>query len=86
VQVTHEALTNVARHAGATSVRVSVRAAESEVVLQVEDDGVGMDLALARGGVVNMQERAGDAGGSLEVAPGSSGRGTTLTWRVPLAG
>ena len=38
--VLREALSNVARHAQATSTRVSVRAADGEAVLQVEDDGV----------------------------------------------
>jgi len=84
--VLREALANVARHAGATTVRVSVRAAGNEVILQVEDDGVGMDPALARGGVVNMGERASDLGGSFEAGAGTGGRGTTVTWRVPLSG
>ena len=40
-----EALSNVARHANASAVRVSVRAADGEVVVQVEDDGIGADPA-----------------------------------------
>ena len=68
--VLREALSNVARHAQATSVRVSVRAADGQVVLQVEDDGVGIDPARARGGVVNMGERAHDLGGTFEAGPG----------------
>lgn len=84
--VLSEALANVARHAAASNVRVSVRAAGNEVVLQVEDDGVGMDPARARGGVVNMGERAHDLGGSFDTAAGAGGRGTAVTWRVPIAG
>ncbi|MET0419231.1 MAG: GAF domain-containing sensor histidine kinase [Actinoplanes sp.] len=84
--VLREALANVARHARAGHVRVSVHAAADEVVLRVEDDGVGLDPSLARGGLINMRERAGDLGGSFETAPGSDGRGTALTWRVPLTG
>jgi signal transduction histidine kinase len=84
--VLREALANVARHADARSVRVSVRAAADEVVLQVEDDGVGMDTSLARGGVVNMGERAHDLGGRFEAGPGPGGKGTVIVWRVPLAG
>jgi len=80
-----EALSNAARHARATSVRVSVRAAGGEVVIQVEDDGVGTDPSLARGGIVNMGERARDLGGTFEIGPGADG-GTVLVWRVPLAG
>jgi signal transduction histidine kinase len=82
--VLREALSNAARHAQATAVRVSVRAADREVVLRVEDDGVGMDPALARGGVVNMGERAFDLGGTFEIGPGTAG-GTSMVWRVPIS-
>ncbi|SDT44084.1 GAF domain-containing sensor histidine kinase [Actinoplanes derwentensis] len=84
--VLREALSNVARHARASSVRVSVRVADRQLVLQVEDDGVGIDPALARGGVVNMGERAHDLGGGFEIGPRSDGPGTLLTWRVPIGG
>ncbi|MFC6568114.1 GAF domain-containing sensor histidine kinase [Actinoplanes utahensis] len=84
IAVLREALSNVARHAGARSVRVSVRIDGGQVILQVEDDGVGIDPSLARGGVVNMGERAGDLGGTFEIGPRSNGSGTLVTWRVPL--
>ncbi|BCJ48929.1 histidine kinase [Actinoplanes sp. NBRC 14428] len=83
--VLREALSNVARHANASGVRVSVRAADGEVVIRVEDDGVGTDPAAARGGLVNMGERARDLGGVFEVTPGPAG-GTIVSWRVPLGG
>jgi signal transduction histidine kinase len=83
--VLREALSNAARHAQARAIRVSVRAAGDEAILQVEDDGVGFDPNLARGGIVNMGERAHDLGGSFEVGPGADG-GTLVLWRVPLAG
>ncbi|MCA2213947.1 GAF domain-containing sensor histidine kinase [Jidongwangia harbinensis] len=83
--VLREALSNVARHAAATTVRVSVRAADGAVTLAVEDDGIGTDLDRARGGLVNMGERAHDLGGTFEVGPGSAG-GTLVQWRVPTAG
>jgi signal transduction histidine kinase len=83
--VLREALSNAARHAQARAVRVSVRASGGEVILRVEDDGVGLDPGLARGGLVNMGERAHDLGGRFEVGPGSDG-GTVVLWRVPIAG
>jgi len=83
--VVREALTNVARHAEATTARVSIRAAEGSVVLLIEDDGVGTDPARARGGLVNMAERAHDLGGTFEVKPGATG-GTTVLWQVPITG
>ncbi|WP_328478256.1 GAF domain-containing protein [Actinoplanes sp. NBC_00393] len=84
IAVLREALSNAARHAQARAVRVSVRVAGRELILQVEDDGVGMDPALARGGVVNMGERAADLGGGFEAGPRPDGTGTLITWRVPL--
>jgi signal transduction histidine kinase len=84
--VLREALSNVARHAHASSVRVSVHADGGQVSLQVEDDGVGIDPALARGGVVNMGERAHDLGGTFEVGLRPAGGGTVLRWRVPITG
>jgi signal transduction histidine kinase len=83
--VLREALSNVARHAAATSARVSLRTADGTVTLTVEDDGVGTDPERARGGLVNMAERAHDLGGTFEVAPGGAG-GTLVRWRVPIAG
>ena len=84
IAVLREALSNVARHAGASSVRVSVRVADGQVVLQVEDDGVGIDPARARGGLVNMGERAVDLGGGFTIGTRADGSGTVVTWRVPL--
>jgi signal transduction histidine kinase len=84
--VLREALSNVARHARATSARVSLQAAEREIILTVEDDGVGIEPGRARGGISNMGERAHDLGGTFEVGPGPDGTGTILTWRTPLGG
>ena len=83
--VVREALSNIVRHARAKAVRVSLRAADNEVVVCVQDDGIGTDPARARGGLVNLGERAHDLGGSFEVGPGEAG-GTTVVWRVPLGG
>jgi signal transduction histidine kinase len=83
--VLREALANVARHAGASSVRVSVRAADGTVIVCVEDDGSGTDPAHARGGLANLQDRARDLGGTFAIGPGAAG-GTLLDWRVPLPG
>ncbi|MGA8209547.1 MAG: GAF domain-containing sensor histidine kinase [Nocardioidaceae bacterium] len=81
VAVLGEALSNVARHAHAGRVQVTLEAAD-EITLVVEDDGRGMAGDSSRSGLLNMRERAEDLGGSctVESAPG---RGTTLTWCVP---
>lgn len=77
-----EALSNVARHASATSVKVEVRATE-HVTLLVCDDGVGPPVRdAARGhGLNNMAARAINRGGQFELRSGEPG--TVLEWRVP---
>jgi signal transduction histidine kinase len=83
--VVREALSNVARHASATSARVFVKVAGGQVVVMVEDDGVGTDPEQARGGLINLRERAHDLGGTFDVRPAPRS-GTIVDWRVPLAG
>jgi NarL family two-component system sensor histidine kinase YdfH len=85
-----EALSNVARHARARSVTVSTSADDGQVVLNVRDDGLGFEPALAEGraghyGLVGMRERARLAGATLTVesAPGS---GTCVRVRLPAGG
>jgi len=79
-----EALSNVARHAGAGKVDVSVRAAD-ELSLVVSDDGQGIGDVTRRSGLGNLEERATQLGGSMRVEPNPAG-GTILRWQVPLAG
>ena len=83
VATLREALANVARHARAKSVSVTV-AAGSEIVLTVEDDGVGSEHFQREGGhgVVNVVERARMLGGDASITKRSP-RGTTVEWRVP---
>ncbi|MFV2084419.1 GAF domain-containing protein [Micromonospora sp. LOL_021] len=81
--VLREALSNVVRHARASQVAVRVSALEGELALTVADDGIGVDPAAARSGLVNMRERAEQRGGAFSVVAGDP-RGTILTWKVPL--
>jgi len=86
-RILQEALTNVARHAAATSIAVLLECREGEVVLIVEDDGQGFDPATppqnGHLGLHGMRERAETVGGhvTLETSPGA---GTTLFVEVPL--
>ena len=85
-RVAQEALTNITRHAQASSVEVTLgRSTSAAVTLCVRDDGRGMDLSLAtRGlGLVGAVERAAGVGGELTIrsAPGA---GAQLTLRIPL--
>ena len=79
VAVVREALSNAARHARATTVRMSVALAEDRLEVQVEDDGVGLDNPTRSSGLANLRRRAERHGGGLEVTS-SPGQGTTLRW------
>jgi signal transduction histidine kinase len=79
--VLREALSNVARHAGASSVEVLLRAGD-QVVLTVSDDGSGYQPGERRSGVRHMAERAERLGGSCSVSRRDAG-GTEVVWRVP---
>jgi signal transduction histidine kinase len=81
--VLREALSNVARHACATSADVTVDADEGYLTVTVLDNGRGMQPGTRRSGLANMTQRARDLHGDLTVSPGASG-GTELAWRVPV--
>jgi signal transduction histidine kinase len=85
-RVAQEALTNVARHAHATTVQVSLRKSHAGVQLAVTDDGVGLDSNQNTGlGLESMQERVRLLAGKLNVLS-EPGHGTTVTAWVPLKG
>lgn len=81
-----EALTNVSKHAQASRVVVDLSASAGVLLLEVADDGRGLDrqdLAKARSfGIRGLHERAGTVGGWVDLT--SSARGTTLILSVPL--
>ncbi|MCC6191765.1 MAG: GAF domain-containing protein [Anaerolineales bacterium] len=82
-----ETLTNVARHAQATRVDVSLARAGSRLVLRVSDNGRGISTSQLGGhgslGLAGMRERIHLLGGEL-VIRGSQGKGTTVEIQVPL--
>ncbi|MFC5319472.1 sensor histidine kinase [Brachybacterium alimentarium] len=84
VRIAQEALANVARHAGATTVTVTLAGDEHESLLRISDDGAGFEADHApRGhGLANMADRARRAGGSLRVLS-APGQGCTVTASVP---
>jgi signal transduction histidine kinase len=79
--VLQEALSNVARHAKAQRAGVIVEVGDY-LYLRVEDDGMGIQPGVRSSGLSNMNDRALALGGRFEVT--SPGRGTLLSWRVPL--
>lgn len=85
VAVVREGLSNAVRHAQARSMSVQVRVSADRVVVDVEDDGVGMPSAMdRRSGLGNLVERAELNGGTLTTRTRRRG-GTIVRWQVPLA-
>jgi PAS domain S-box-containing protein len=87
-RIFQECLTNVARHAQAKSVRIALSQEDENILLVVEDDGVGfcesgLSNSLGSLGLLGMKERAQYCGGDVRISS-SPGNGTTVTVRVPL--
>jgi PAS domain S-box-containing protein len=87
-RIFQEILTNVARHAQAAQVWVHLEKDHDAIVLEVEDDGVGISQAQLTEhrslGLLGMRERALAFGGTVEIA-GVPGQGTIVTVRMPLS-
>ena len=86
-RIVQEALTNIARHAQATTVRVRLESSPARVALEIADDGVGIPPGMIADprslGLVGMRERAAALGADFQV-DGGPGRGTII--RVTLLG
>jgi signal transduction histidine kinase len=84
-RIAQEALTNVVRHARATSCLVRVSAEEGALEMEVSDDGVGLPEDRTPGvGLHSMRERAEELGGECKIEPVPSG-GTRVMVRLPLS-
>lgn len=79
-----EALTNVVRHAKATEVVLSLTIKENWLIVQVKDNGRGVQATARNGdGLRNMRERLESIGGAFDFSS-EPGSGTTIVFRVPL--
>lgn len=88
-RITHEALANIRKHAGAGRVDVLIESRDDGVLVQVRDDGVGFSPTETRAvpghlGLIRMQERAELAGGWCRVHS-APGEGTTVAFWLPRA-
>jgi PAS domain S-box-containing protein len=85
-RILQEILTNVARHAQATSVQIRIEKKKHYVELKVADNGRGIQASELSAptalGLLGMRERAADLGGSVEIT-GAAGKGTTVTVQIP---
>ncbi|HEX8154029.1 MAG TPA: ATP-binding protein, partial [Thermoanaerobaculia bacterium] len=90
VRIIQEALANVRKHARANAAKVEIRRRNGHLLASITDDGLGFNTAQkARGdfpkfGLTTMRERAQGVGGTLDVTS-EPGRGTTVTFELPLA-
>lgn len=90
VAVLREALTNAARHAEASAVRVEVIATSEQLCLNIVDNGVGISSTGRRSGLANLQQRCARHGGEMLLTSAPSDRrrperrGTNLRWTIPL--
>jgi signal transduction histidine kinase len=85
-RIVQEAVTNVAKHAGAERLSITLMRKDGAVVAIVEDDGKGFDPDSARSdglGLVGMRERLVLVGGTLRIEA-AAGAGTTIAAEVPL--
>jgi len=87
-RIFQESLTNVTRHAQATSVEAYLEIAEGQLIFRVHDNGKGFDPAETKAkkslGLVGMQERAHLLNGEVSIE-GIPGSGTTMVLRIPLS-
>lgn len=87
LRATQEALSNVARHAEATKVAVTLHAVDGVVLLSIEDDGRGFENAESVGsgriGLTGMRERTRPFGGHVMIES-AVGSGTSVTIALPL--
>ena len=83
VAVVREAISNALRHGRPSTVTLTVESG-AELVIDVHDDGVGIDPGRARSGLRNLEQRARECGGRLSVHRVEPS-GTRLIWRVPLS-
>ncbi len=87
-RIFQESLTNVARHAAASKVRVTLEVQKADLVLTIEDNGKGFNKEIAKVkktlGILGMRERTAMLGGSYEIGS-EPGKGTVVIVSVPLS-
>lgn len=87
-RLVQESITNICKHAGASTVRATMELEDGELLIKITDDGKGIDPAKVRGdsrGLKYMRYRADLIGATIGWKPGEQGKGTTVEIRVSLA-
>lgn len=86
-RVVQEALTNCARHAHATGIRVTVHGGSERITMTIQDNGRGFNTWNSRGkglGLIGIEERVKELGGHVNVVS-QAGKGTIVSAEIPLA-
>jgi signal transduction histidine kinase len=86
-RIAEEALRNIQRHAGASRVHVTLRSANAtQLVMQIQDDGIGFDTGVSRPGhfgLIGLREQAQLIGAELEIKSAPTlGTRLQLAWRT----
>jgi len=88
-RIVQESLTNVARHAKASWVRIDLQQDQRVIRCSIKDDGIGFDVPMVLNqpgtpelGLIGMRARVNSVGGSLMILS-NPGRGTELTITIP---
>ena len=84
IAVARELLSNVVRHAQASTCALDLRVTDEVLTLRVEDDGRGLGDVTRRSGLDNLGVRAQQRGGTFELGDATP-HGTIATWSVPLS-
>ena len=92
-RIVQECLTNIHRHSGNGIAKVRVSRSDTDLRVEVEDQGKGISPAKTvgkgtgwQGGIRGMRERIRQLGGDLEIGPQRVGGGMTVVARMPMSG
>jgi signal transduction histidine kinase len=83
--VLRESLSNAAHHAHASALVVTVTVTVADVLLAVQDNGIGLPAEGRRSGLTNLSRRARDLGGTFKATSTNDPIGTLVEWCVPLS-
>jgi two-component system sensor histidine kinase UhpB len=84
-RIIQECLTNVQRHSGSRSARITLEARNGRVIAEVQDSGKGFTQSKESMGIMGMRERMKEIGGNLEVETGKDGTTVRAVVNLPSA-